>query len=89
MGSSNKDFFKWWNVEEQNNSVVNHAMVHRNIYMVANDEDKVLIYDTYSPVGNHNESIAERLVPVYKKQDATKVIFVPLLILPDSPSRYY
>lgn len=86
MDSSDK--FKWVNPAQQNDSVENHAMVHRNMYMVTDDYGNVLIYDKYSPVGNRNKSIADRLVPKYENQGATKVTLVPLLILPDSPSRY-
>lgn len=80
--------YKWVNPVNHSEDVEGHAFVHRRIWMVTNDFGEVLIYDTYSPVGNRNQLIANRLVDKYKELGAKKATLVRLLILPDSPSRY-
>ena len=84
---SKPEDFTWHSLEELAKPKESHALIHLDLWCVANDNDEVAIYKDFSIQGNKHKSITERLLKGVP--GGTKIIFVPVVILRDSPSRYY
>lgn len=80
--------YEFVNVNEHNDKVIGHAFVWRNIHMIANDQGQVAIYRKHYPQGNTNPSVTKSMLDRGFVPGGTKIISVPLLLMPDSPSRY-
>jgi hypothetical protein len=87
--------YKFVNVENLNNTTENHALVLRNLYCIVDANGDVAVWDNYSVQGNRHISITTRLLPMVEREFGSAshhspldIKFIPLLILPDSPSRY-
>ncbi len=71
------------------NGVSGHALVWRGTWCVVNDKDRIAVYRKYFLQGNNNEDIAMKVIlPNLTKFGAVGIKLIPLVILPDEPSRY-
>ena len=76
--------YEWFTPEELAKPKEGHALIHLDTWCRADDQGRVAIYKKHYVQGNKNKVIADRLTHV-----GTQVILVPVIILRDSPSRYY
>lgn len=76
--------YEWVTPEDLAKPKEGHAFILLDTWCRADDQGRVAIYKKHYVQGNKNKTIAERFDYV-----GTQTIFVPTIILRDSPSRYF